>query len=114
VIHPPHTLPDGLTAYKRTSVFDEDSIPAGLRHEHRTKEGVWALIHVLEGQLLYRSFAPHHEQVLTPTTPGIVQPQQPHEVKPVGAVRFFVEFHSSKPPLGEAHIPAIPGEKYGS
>ena len=104
-------LPNGLTAYKRTSVFDQDSIPAGLRREHRTKEGVWALIHVLEGQLLYRILAPAHEQVLTPTAPGLVRPQQSHEVQPVGAVRFFVEFYSLEPPRGEPHLPAISGEK---
>ena len=97
-------LPDGLTAYKRTPVFDQNSIPAGLRREHRTKEGVWALIHVLEGQLLYRVLAPAHEQVLTPTTPGLVRPTQPPEVQPVGAVRFFVEFHAAKPPQGEPHV----------
>ncbi len=47
-------LPAGLTAYKQTSVFDQDSLPAGLRREHRTKAGVWALIHVVEGSLRYR------------------------------------------------------------
>jgi Domain of unknown function (DUF1971) len=27
--------------YKCTSVFDENTLPAGLRREHRTKPGVW-------------------------------------------------------------------------
>lgn len=88
-------LPPGLKAYKRTPVFQEDSVPPGLRREHRTKDSVWALIHVLEGQLLYRILSPPSEQVLTPGKPGVVRPGQPHEVAPLGRVRFFVEFHAS-------------------
>ena len=91
------TLPEGLTAYKRTPVFDQDSVPAGLRREHRTKDGVWALIHILEGQLQYRILAPLSEQILTPERPGIVRPGQPHEVQPMGPVRFYVEFHAALP-----------------
>jgi tellurite resistance-related uncharacterized protein len=35
--------------YKRTPVFDENTLPAGLRREHRTEPGVWGIIRVLEG-----------------------------------------------------------------
>ena len=96
-------LPRLLTAYKRTPVFDQDSVPAGLRREHRTKAGVWALIHVLDGQLRYRILDPRGEQVLSPVAPGIVRPEQPHEVEPIGQVRFFVEFHSAEPLQGSPH-----------
>ncbi len=96
-------LPPGLAAYKRTPVFDENSVPPGLRREHRTKDNVWALIHVLEGRLLYRILSPPGEQVLTPEKPGVVQPGQPHEVTPLGHVRFFVEFHARQPPAGSPH-----------
>ena len=69
-----------------------DSLPAGLRREHRTKAGVWALIHVVEGQLRYRIFEPRSEQILTAAAPGVVSPEQPHEVEPVGPMRMFVEY----------------------
>lgn len=98
--HLDDTLPPGVTAYKRTPVFTESSVPPGLRREHRTKDGVWALIHVLEGQLLYRILSPPSEQVLTPEKPGVVRPGQLHEVTPLGQVRFFVEFHAEQPPAG--------------
>jgi tellurite resistance-related uncharacterized protein len=91
----PDGLPEGLAPYKRTPVFDQDSLPAGLRREHRTKPGVWALIHVLDGRLLYRRLDSHDEQVLTPEAPGIVCPDRPHEVEPMGPVRFYVEFHAA-------------------
>lgn len=99
----PEKLPDGLVAYKRTPVFDQDSLPAGLRREHRTKAGVWALIHVLEGRLLYRCLDTSEEPVLTPAMPGVVWPEQPHDVQPLGPVRLFVEFHAAKPLEGAPH-----------
>lgn len=86
-------LPAGVAAYKRTPVFDQDSLPAGLRHEHCTKPGVWGLIWVLEGRLRYRVLDPAGEQLLAPELPGVVLPEQRHEVEPVGKVRFFVEFY---------------------
>lgn len=103
-------LPPGLTAYKRTPVFNENTVPPGLRREHRTKDTVWALIHVLEGKLLYRILLPPGEQVLTPEKPGVVRPGQPHEVTPVGHVRFFVEFYAERPPAGSAHATNVEGE----
>lgn len=86
-------LPAGLVAYRRTPVFDQDTIPAGLRREHRTASGVWGLITVLEGRLRFRALDPPAETVLTPETPMAVAPGQPHEVAPDGKVRFFVEFY---------------------
>jgi len=97
-------LPPGLNAYKRTPIFDENTVPPGLRREHRTKDNVWALIHVLEGELLYRILSPQSEQMLTSKKPGVVRPGQPHEVTPVGHVRFFVEFLAEHPPAGSAHV----------
>lgn len=98
-----NSLPAGLASYKRTPVFDQDTLPAGLRREHRTKAGVWALIHVLEGRVLYRRRAPLEDQVLTPERPGVVEPEQPHEVEPLGAVKFFVEFYAFGSPEGSPH-----------
>lgn len=96
-------LPPGLTAYRRTPVFDQDSVPAGLLRGHSTKAGVWALIHVLEGRLEYRILEPSASTILAPGSPGVVVPQQLHEVKPLGPVRFFVEFHAQQPVEGAVH-----------
>lgn len=86
-------LPSGLIAYRRTPVFNQDTIPAGLRREHRTKAGVWAVITVLEGELRFRTIEPISQTLISPGVPGIVAPEQPHQVDPHGAVRFFVEFY---------------------
>jgi tellurite resistance-related uncharacterized protein len=82
-----------LASYRKTPIFDESSIPAGLLHRHSTKAGVWARIHVLEGTLLFRLLEPVPiEYPLTPERPGEVEPEAPHEVAVCGPVRFYVEF----------------------
>lgn len=86
-------LPAGLRPYKRTPIFVETTIPAGLRRRHSTKEEVWGLIRVLDGRLLYRILDPREEIILDPAHPGVVEPTRLHEVEPLGPVRFFVEFH---------------------
>ncbi len=49
---------------------------------------------MLEGRLLYRVLDPLSERVLDPSgAPGLVEPRVPHEVAPLGPVRFQVEFH---------------------
>jgi tellurite resistance-related uncharacterized protein len=85
-------LPPGLVAYRRSPTFDEHTLPAALQKQHRTKAGAWALIHVIEGQVLYRILEPPGETVLTQDRHGVVQPGQPHELQLIGPVRLFVEF----------------------
>ena len=86
-------LPPGVVAYRRTPLFDQDSIPQGLRRGHSTKAGVWAVIRVFEGSLRFRMLAPPSEKIVTPGAPQVVAPEQLHEVEPEGMVRFFVEFY---------------------
>jgi len=87
-------LPDNVTAYKKTSEFDETSAPKGLLKSHRTKAGVWGKIVVLEGQLKYTITEPKEEVVmLSDVLSGVVEPTIFHEVEPLGRVRFYVEFY---------------------
>lgn len=90
-------LPSDVRPYRRTDVFTEATTPQALRRAHNTKAGVWGLIHVLEGRLAYRITDPRRPPEaleLTPQTPpGVVEPTMLHEVEPLGAVRFYVEFH---------------------
>ena len=88
------TIPEDVAPYQRTPEFTEETLPAGLRRRHDTKAGVWGRICVVEGRLLYRILEPEiEEQVLEPGRDGVVEPRVPHEVEPIGRVRFFVEFH---------------------
>lgn len=86
-------VPEGFAAYKRTPTFDERTIPDALRAHHRTKPGVWALVHVESGRLRYRlELEGGREQTLEPGVLGVVLPEVPHRVEPEGEVRFYVEF----------------------
>ena len=91
------SLPQDVQPYRKTDVFTQATVPAGLLRAHTTKEGAWALIHVLEGRLAYRIKDPRRlasTVILTPDgPPGVVEPTILHDVEPLGAVRFFVEFH---------------------
>lgn len=86
-----------LEPYKSTPIFDEITLPAGLRKEHRTKVGVWGVIRILEGRVRYEVIDPPAERMLGPSNPGLVLPDQPHLVEPLGRIRMKVEFYDSDP-----------------
>ena len=97
-MNPP--LPPGLTAYRRTPIFTETTLPAALRRRHQTKAGVWGVITIAEGRLRFRRLDPLEETMLDPASPGIVAPEEPHEVEPLGPVRFYIEFHTANRQTG--------------
>ncbi len=87
-------LPEGVSSYASTAEFTEASIPAKLLKSHRTKAGTWGRIVVLEGRLRYRIHEPEIRAFeLLPGNPGVVEPEVPHEVEPMGRVRFRVDFY---------------------
>ncbi len=83
--------------YKSTPIFDQDTLPAGLRREHRTKLGVWGVIRVFEGRLRFTVLDPASETILDPDHFGLVLPDQPHLVEPLGAMRMQVDFYDCDP-----------------
>jgi len=94
---PASALPDDVRPYHRTAIFTRDTVPAGLLKAHSTKKGVWGLIHVLEGELLYvvvdERRAATETSLIAGGPPGVVEPEILHHVEPREAVRFCVEFH---------------------
>ena len=86
-------IPEGFGVYKKTPIFDENTIPAGLLNAHQTKSGTWGRIVVLKGELLYRILEPIESRyLLDPNQQGVVEPEILHDVTPQGAVQFYVEF----------------------
>jgi tellurite resistance-related uncharacterized protein len=86
-------LPDNAAAYKRTPEFNQSTIPNGLLKNHQTKAGVWGKINILEGRLLYLIEETNEQFELDATTAGVVEPAVLHHIKPLGSVRFYVEFY---------------------
>ena len=87
--------------YRSTAVFDETTLPAALRREHRTKAGVWGLVRVIEGRLKLSYLDSGNETVITPERPALVLPEQPHLVTPLGPMKMQVDFYD-EPPAGVA------------
>ncbi|MEM7361068.1 MAG: DUF1971 domain-containing protein [Pseudomonadota bacterium] len=88
------SLPENVTAYKRTPSFTTDTVPKGLLRAHKTKAGTWGKINVERGKLLYRILEPEIEEVLlSDQRYGVVEPTVLHEVAPQGEVEFYVEFY---------------------
>lgn len=84
--------------YRSTPIFDEDTLPQALRARHNTKAGVWGVIRVLEGELRLTYLEdPPSEVLLTPGQPGLIRPQQPHFVTPLGPMKMQVDFYDQPP-----------------
>ena len=80
-------------------MFDAATLPAALRREHCTKAGVWGLVRVLEGRLRLTYGDGTAERILDPDAPGLLLPEQPHFVEPLGAMKMQVEFYDAPPEL---------------
>jgi tellurite resistance-related uncharacterized protein len=88
------SLPKSLKFDSKTPVFDETTVPKGLLKDHRTMAGYWGRIVVLEGEVDYVIQANPEEVVrLDHNQAGIVEPQVYHYVRPLGQVKFYVEFY---------------------
>ncbi len=86
-------LPPKACVYKETAVFDENTVPQGLRLSHQLRADTWGQIVVLEGRIDYViEAAPHLAFVLRPGVMGAVAPQSPHHVNPQPGAKFQVRF----------------------
>ena len=86
-------FPEGLSEYKRTPEFTQDTIPKGLLKNHTTKLGTWGKIHVLEGKLLYSPEGHDGIRVGVGETANI-PPETLHSVVADGKVYFYVAFYT--------------------
>jgi len=86
-------LPAGVSVVRKTEVWDEETMPAGLRRAHRVAAGVWGRLHVEEGQVRFRArTSPAIDLVLGAGDTQSIPPEVDHEVEPQGQLRFFIEF----------------------
>jgi len=105
-------LPEGLVAGRRSPSWDEATLPAALRRDHRLAEGTWAVVTVESGRarLTARTDPPLDRALET----GDTQPVPPavcHQVTPVGAVRLHLEFFAvPAAPNGEIVADEMPDD----
>ena len=86
------SLPDHVQQYSASPVFTEVTVPKGLLKDHNTKNGVWGLVRVNEGELEY-IIEDKETHILTPDNKGVIEPEIRHHIKPMGKVSFQVEFY---------------------
>jgi tellurite resistance-related uncharacterized protein len=85
--------PSTLVSWDRTKEFTQDTVPPALLEEHTTPAGMWGLLRVLEGSLKFIDMETDEESVLSPKSPGFIEPGQRHRVVCEGDVRFYIEFY---------------------
>ncbi len=86
-------LPPGLRLARTAGPFDADSLPAGLRREHRVADGNWGALRVIEGSVIVSMATdpPVRLRLTAGTTQGL-PPAVPHRLTLEGSVRLEVDF----------------------
>ena len=86
-------LPGGLHLVRTSPQWENRTVPAGLLHTHRLGEGTWGLIRVRQGTLQFvMQSNPVLDIRLGPHSVQAIPPGVPHHVKPLGPVRFSIDF----------------------
>lgn len=87
-------LPEGLTKYYESPIFDEETLPHALQKGHKTKAGCWAKAIITEGAIGY-VLKERPEEILTLSAGEfvIIEPEVPHHVEVTGPVKFQLEFY---------------------
>jgi tellurite methyltransferase len=87
-------MPEELRWVRTTPIWDPDTMPAGLRQAHRVAAGMWGRIVVHDGRLRFAAATPAIEIELGAGSTQDLPPGVEHEVEPLGAVHFAVEFYA--------------------
>ncbi|MEM9404041.1 MAG: SAM-dependent methyltransferase TehB [Pseudomonadota bacterium] len=88
-----------LVRYKRLPEWTAESLPRAFREQHNTKEGTWAKLTILDGQLRYieldEAGSVLAQRVFSPDEPPpMVAPQAWHRVEPYSDdLRCYLEFY---------------------
>jgi tellurite methyltransferase len=86
-------MPEGLRWVRSSPVWDERTIPAGLRRAHGVAAGTWGRIVVHGGRLHFAAATmPTIDVELEAGSTQAIPPEVLHEVEPMGAVRCSIEF----------------------
>lgn len=83
--------------YKKTAIWDQDTLPDAIRNEHRTKEGTWGLLRLLEGSATLVFTDDGRKVPVAPGKPGVIPPKETHYVALDGPARMQVEFYREHP-----------------
>lgn len=83
--------------YRSTPIFTNVTLPEAFRHAHSTKAGVWGLLKVLKGTILYVTEESGECQMVKAPGTVVILPQQLHSVEPQGVMEMQVDFYHEPP-----------------
>lgn len=93
-------LPDDLEVV-RTARFDDESLPAGLRRDHRVAAGVWAVLRVVRGSVRFTmATEPPVDRVVAAGASQPIPPEVLHAVDPAAATSLEIDFLRRPAPIG--------------
>lgn len=88
-------LPEGLQRTRISPRWSEETMPPGLRRNHRIGVGSWGQILVHEGRLRFTAQTqPVLDVIVDSGSMQAIPPEVEHYVEPLGSVSFSVEFLS--------------------
>jgi tellurite methyltransferase len=88
-------LPDGLRLVRTSPLWDEHTMPVGLRRSHRIAAGTWGRVVVHDGHLQFTAQTdPEIQVVLGSSMTQAIPPEVEHKVQPLIQVRFSIDFFS--------------------
>jgi len=86
-------LPASLRSVRTSAEWNEHTLPAGLLRSHRLGPGTWGRIRVHDGRLQFSmATQPPLDVELLRDTEQAIPPEMDHEVRPIGEVRFSLDF----------------------
>ena len=87
-------IPSEAVPYRTVGPFGAQSLPAGLRAEHRLKEGTWGLLDLAEGALrfVWDDEEGGAEELVAPAS-LVVPPEVLHHVEGEGPFAVTIAFH---------------------
>ncbi|MGL4239134.1 DUF1971 domain-containing protein [Tabrizicola sp.] len=85
-------LPPGLVQHKQSPEFSLTSIPAALGRDHSTKAGVWGVLNVTSGSVVFHDKELGETREINTGEVQVIPPQTIHSVTLTDDSRFFIQF----------------------
>jgi tellurite resistance-related uncharacterized protein len=86
-------LPDRLRVARSAGPFNEETLPAGLRSDHRVADGTWGRLRVISGAVRFRMTTdPPFDVRLGAGEEQAIPPGVAHRVAPEGPMEIVIDF----------------------
>jgi len=86
-------LPDGLTLARSTPEFTATDLPAGLLAEHHLAAGVWGVLRVARGRVVFVAEASGEHRIVLAGESQVIEPEVPHHIEPLDDVALAIDFY---------------------